>query len=175
METTRYCYCVFCRSEKCERLRKEFEVILPCRAIYPKQMHHVRVQGNLLDVERPFLPGYLFLYAEEPLPVKTLYRFDGVLRCLQSDDRNYELCGKDREFALLLLQNDGVFGKLQVFEEGNRIRIKEGAFAGIEAEVLKVDRRKGRLKVSVPLAGTIVTVWAGYETVEAASQSSGKE
>ena len=47
---------------------------------------------------------------------------DSVLRCLRDSAGRYELTGNDEEFALMLLEKNGIIGKTMVYQEGDRIR-----------------------------------------------------
>ena len=66
----------------------------------------------------------------------------------------------------MLRQRGGVIGKTQVYAEGDRIRLKEGSFAGVEAEILKVNRRNTRMQIRLTFAGNPVCPWVEYEIVE---------
>lgn len=160
-------YCLFCETEKCENIRKAMEDVFECRALYPKQMQHTWSRGQMVNIERALLPGYVFLYFDEEYPEVTHFRrIYGVIRCLRDTSRQYPLCGNSKAFAEMLLQQDGQIGKTPVYEEGQRIRICEGAFAGLESTILKVDRRASRMQVEIPFAGRNVKTWLEYEIVE---------
>ena len=160
-------YCLFCETEKCETVRIAAESVFGCRAVYPKQVQHTWSGGKMTDFERPFLPGYVFLYFEEEYPEVSHFRkIHGVIRCLSDTGRQFRLAGSDEVFAEMLLQRDGRIGKTKVYREGNRICICEGAFAGMKATILKVDRRASRMQVEIPFAGRPVKTWLEYEITE---------
>ena len=48
----------------------------------------------------------------------------------------------------------------------DRIRIREGAFEGVPAEIVKVDRRRARMMIEIPFANRSVRTWVEYEIVE---------
>ena len=64
------------------------------------------------------------------------------------------------------LEKNGIIGKTRVYQEGDRIRLCEGAFSGITAEILKVDRRNKRMKIQIRLAGNKVQTWVEYEIIQ---------
>ena len=114
-------------------------------------------------------PTYAPLYFEDEDDKPTiteLWRMHGVIRCLSDSDRNYELKGNDEAFALTLLKSDGVIGKTQVYREGDRIRICDGAFEGLETRIVKVDHRGSRMMIEIPFAKQLVRTWVEYEIVE---------
>lgn len=159
-------YCIFCETGRCRLIAKEAEILLDCRAIYPKQVQHTWSKGGMIDIEHDLLPGYVFLYAEEKLDISLLRRISGFIRCLADQDDQIELAGSDKQFAMMLLENDGVIGKTKVYQEGQMIRICEGAYKGTETKILKVNRRNMRMLVEIPFAGMQIKTWVEYEIVE---------
>lgn len=144
--------------------------ILPCRAISPKQVQHTWSKGKMVDIVHDLLPGYVFLYMDDPLELAALRRVQGIIRCLRTEDeekkRHYELTGSDEQFALMLLHKDGVIGKTKVYQEGDRIRITQGAYEGTETKILKVNRRNMRMQIEIPFAGRSIRTWVEYEVVK---------
>ena len=60
-------------------------------------------------------------------------------------------------------EKGGIIGKTQVNETDGRIFIKDGAFAGTEVTILKVDRRNKRMKIEILFASNKVQTWVEYE------------
>ena len=160
-------YCLFCEKYQCDFLVTLCQTLFPCRAIYPKQVQHIRQKGGgYKDVVHDLLPGYVFLYFEEEKPdMSRLLRLNGVIRCLSDTDRQRELTGDDAAFALNLLNNNGIIGKTRVYQEGDRIQISSGAFEGLAARIIKVDRRTSRMQIEIPFARQMVKTWVEYELV----------
>lgn len=162
-----YTYCLFCETAKCQNIARSLMNKLPCRAFSPKQVQHTWSKGQMVDIVHDLLPGYVFVYLEDQkLDIASLHSVQGILRCLCSQDRQYELAGADEQFALMLLQKDGVIGKTKVYEEGQMIRICQGAFEGVETKILKVNRRNMRMQIEIPFAGRPVKTWVEYEVVK---------
>lgn len=160
-------YCLFCETVKCDIIAKNAEIRMKCTAISPKQVQHTWTKGKAVDIVHDLLPGYVFLYAEDgPLDISRVRSIQGVIRCLCTSDGQYELTGSDEQFALMLLKNHGVIGKTQVYEEGQRIRICEGAFEGLETKILKVDRQKKRMQIEIPFANMPVKTWVEFDLVK---------
>ena len=158
-------YCVFGKTQRCEEIAKRLEQKLPCRAIYPRRIQHTWSKGKMVDLEHILLPGYVFVYVQDETELDTGYlrHFDGVLKVLSYDDDSCELKGQDAEFARMILENDGVLGKLPVYEEGQWLQIKEGPLKGVESQILKVNRRNHRMLIEIPFADTKVKTWVEYE------------
>ena len=159
-------YCIFCETVKAGAVARAIESLFDCRAISPLQVQHMRVKGKMTDVRRDLLPGYVFLYFEEGEPDMARLRYiDGYLKCLSDYHGNYRLVGSDEAFALMLYDNGGVLGKTKVYEVNQIIRVCEGVYKGVQAQVLKVDRRNMRMQIELPFAGRSVKTWVEYEIV----------
>ncbi len=159
-------YCLFCETARCDTVARIVAEKLGCKAISPKQVQHTWSKGKMVDYVRDLLPGYVFLYLESgKLNIQMIQPIQGIIRCLSTPDRQYELTGNDERFAMMLLQRGGIIGKTKVYEEGQMIRICEGAFAGVETRILKVNHQKGRMQIEIPFAGMPVKTWVEYEIV----------
>ena len=162
-----YVYCLFCEAGKSKYVARFAEELYGCRTLAPKQIQHTWSGGQMIDRVRDLLPGYVFLFTEEKIPnPASLTMMQDVNRCLRDSSQRYELSGNDEQFALMLLRKDGVIGKTPVYQEGDCIRIREGAFAGLETRILKVERRASRMLVEIPFADQAVRTWLEYEIVE---------
>ena len=160
-------YCLFCETEKCHYVAQAVTQMFGCRAISPRQIQHTWSKGHPVDIEHDLLPGYVFVYCEAPMEnPQDMRKIHGVIRCLSAGERNFELRGDDRQFALMLLEKDGVIGKTKVCEEGQMIRLQQGAFAGVQARILKVNRRNSRMLIEIPFVHQNVKTWVEYELVE---------
>ena len=162
-----YVYCLFCQTVKCAYVARVTEEMFGCRAILPKQVRHIWSKGKMIDLESDLLPGYVFLYFDQKQ--ERIWRFssvDGVIRCLGKMPDGYELTGSDERFAMMLLSSGGVIGKTQVYREGDRIRVCQGAFEGLETKILKVNHRNAKMLIEIPFVHRPVRCWVEYEMVE---------
>ena len=142
--------------------------VYSCRAISPIQIQHTWDKGQYVDRERDLLPGYVFLYSEEPirLPQDIRRNLDRIIRSLRTTDYEYRLQGADEQFAMMLYRKNGVVGKTEVTEENGRFTICDETFRDIPVEILKVDRRDERMKISMSVAGRKVQTWVQYNIVQ---------
>ena len=162
-------YCLFCETRKAGIVLRIAEDRFGCKGISPLQTQHTWSRGRMIDRERELLPGYLFLYFDEGIPApdkSELSDLDGVIRCLHDTAGQCELTGRDAQFAMMLLDKGGRIGKTQVFREGQRIRIRDGMFEGLETRILKVDHRASRMQVEIPFANQMIRTWLEYELAE---------
>ncbi len=161
-----YSYCLFCETGKCDYVARAAMQAFPCRAISPKQIQHTWTKGEVVDRVHDLLPGYVFLYFEDPLqfPLE-LKKVDRIIRCLRDTNKDYELKGSDAEFAEMIYQKDGVIGKTQVTETDGRFEIADETLRNLHAGILKVDRRNRRMKIEILFASNKVQTWVEYEIV----------
>ena len=162
-----YIYCLFCATEKCAAIARTAMELFSCRALSPRQVQHTWSKGKMIDRENALLPGYVFLYFQEKVPsVSVFHSMNGVIRCLCDTSNQYELAGADAQFAMMLYHKNGVIGKTSVYREGQRIRVCQGAFEGLDTKILKVDHRNSRILIEIPFAMRRVKTWVEYEIVE---------
>ena len=162
-----YAYCLFCDTVKCRDVVEQIERKLGFKAIDPKIIQRKWVKGVCEEQVRTLLPGYVFVYADVPVEYpRAAFRLDFVVRLLGDKDMNYILQADDERFAMMLLGCGGTIGILKAYQEGDRVRLVPGALGGIEGEIVKLERRKGRAMIQYQFAGTTCTTWVGYDLIE---------
>ena len=121
-----YVYCLFCRTQRCKRIAQLMEIRGVKRAFSPQIMQRHRKQGQNLREERDLLPGYVFIFNDEKLTdYRVFFGIDGVIRRVGRPEEWYELQGADREFALNLLEKDGLVGAVQMVKIGDRVKLDD--------------------------------------------------
>ena len=164
------CYCLFCNVTRCASVASLLSMEHGLRAVSPKLVQRKWVQGKCLQEKKDLLPGYVFVYADEPLQVfDDLRSVDGVLRLLGRQEDGYRLNGEDERFAEMLLRCGGVIGILSAYEVGDRIRLTGESLPGYEGEVIRVDRRKGRAQVLIRFDEKEIKLWVGFDLIGKAS------
>ena len=134
-----------------------------------------------VDITRKVYPGYVFvrmdLYTEEGGIDEKVWYFirnvQGVLGfpgCSNRPDNlnNRPVPLSDREVADLkrMIEPVEITREKCIYSVGDRVRIKEGAFEGLEGQVQEVDQERGRLIVSVHVFGNWTPVELGFWQVE---------
>ena len=106
------------------------------------------------------LPGYVFLYPDEPL--EKLIRIPGVIRTLG----NGELQDEDLAFATMLQEHDGVIGTIHLAEVGDRCTVADPLWEKMEGKVIKIDR--GRKSCCIEFTFDMIprTIWLGYDLIQ---------
>jgi transcriptional antiterminator NusG len=122
-------------------------------------------------------PGYIFVEADSDEEIKACQwefrRTGGFYRFLKSNQEITALADRDLELVLHFIKNAGpVAGRSKVyFNDNSRIIVVEGPLMGLEGRIVKVDRRKGRAKVSLDLYNDSFAIDLGFEVIGSAEHS----
>ncbi len=166
------CYCLFCNSMKSESVALLLPKRIDCRAISPKIIQRKWIKGKCFEEVKDYLPGYVFLYTDDPLrEFRVLWSVEGVFRLLGKREEGFLLCGEDARFADMLYANQGVIGILKAYEVGDRIFLTGDSLPGYEGEVVRVDRRKGRAQVLIHFDKKEIKLWVGFDLISKASDA----
>ena len=155
-----YAYCLFCETQKCEMIAQVIQSVYSIRCISPRILQRKWVKGECLEVSHPWLPGYIFLYTEEPIIPN--FPIPGILRWLERS----ALKGQDFAFAETLYQQNGVMGSVRLAQVGDRCRIADPVWENMRGVIVKVDRARKRCCLEVEFDQKKLTVWVGYNLVE---------
>jgi transcriptional antiterminator NusG len=142
---------------------------------FPKRNVSIRRKGMTVQTAAAVFPGYLFLESEEEELRRFHWQFrrtDGFYRYLKSNQNVQPLAGKDLETVLHFIKKNGpLAGISQVyFDENARIIVVEGPLAGLEGNIVKVNKRKKRAKIKLDLYDDSFTIDLGFEVIENAVQ-----
>jgi transcriptional antiterminator NusG len=141
------------------------------RLIIPKKMMSIRRMGKTLQRLLPVFPGYIFIESEDILReldlLWTIRRTPGFIRFLRDSASPTPLSDRD----VLLLRRFMSFGEYAdtskvTFDENDRIVVLEGPLKGLEGQITKVNRRKGRAKILLDMYGEAFPIDLGFEVVE---------
>jgi transcriptional antiterminator NusG len=163
--------------EKYIRLFRAIHSGCPIQIFFPKRSLAVRRKGVLVQTTPAVFPGYLFLEAEAETLRSYHWQFrrtDGFFRFLKSNQNVQPLAGKDLETVLHFIKKTGpLAGISQVyFDENSRIVVVDGPLAGLEGNIVKVDKRKRRAKIKLDLYDDSFTIDLGFELIQ---QAAGKQ
>lgn len=160
--------CAFCLTgdEKSVAWRIEYKGL--GKVLIPQKVKPFRVNGQWIDKVELLMPGYLFVFSEEAYPFSELKKVDGVVRVLTYGEKDTEgyLAGQDLDFAAWLDKENGLIGKLDAIQEGDFVRINDGALQEMQGKVIGMNRHRHTVQVEVTLFNATRTVWLGYEVVE---------
>ena len=164
-----HAYCLFCETQKCAFVAQMIERRYGIRSISPVVIQRKWVRGACLEEHHSWLPGYIFLYPDEPIE-KRFYML-GIRRWLGRG----ELQGQDLAFAHMLRERDGVMGTIRLAEVGDRCAVDDSLWRDMEGRVVKIDRGRKRCCVEFTFDSVTRTVWLGYELVRPAEQQEPQE
>jgi transcriptional antiterminator NusG len=117
-------------------------------------------------------PGYIFIEAENEddviLNQRLLRNTEGFFSFLKSNQEITPLTGGNLDIALHFVKKVGaVAGRSKVyFDENSRIAVLEGPLKGLEGRIIKVDKRKGRAKISLDLCNDSFSIDLSFEVIE---------
>ena len=154
-----HAYCLFCETQSCRIIAATIEKVYHLRCIQPQIVQLKWVKGVPLEVRHDWLPGYLFLYTDEP--VKARFKIDGIIRILGRG----ELTGQDLAFARMLYEKNGLLGTVHLAQVGDRCHVEDPAWENMRGTVIKMDRGRRRCCVAFEFDGVQRHVWVGYELV----------
>lgn len=139
------------------------------RLWWPRRKLKIRRKGKTRSSLAPMFPGYVFLECESiPSNVfRAIKRTTGFVRFLKSNTDIRPLASEDLELIRHFLSFGEVVEESKVvFDENNRIVVKEGPLSGLEGRIVKVDRRKGRAKVKLDMYENAFLIDLGFELLE---------
>jgi transcriptional antiterminator NusG len=137
----------------------------------PTRMLTIRRMGKNVKQFAPVFPGYVFVESEDIRADLDTYwvlrKTPGFIRFLNDNTAPTPLNERERH----LLRHFMSFGEYAdtskvTFDENDRIVVLEGPLKGLEGKIVKVNRRKGRAKVSLDMCKTGFLIDLGFEAVE---------
>jgi transcriptional antiterminator NusG len=132
-------------------------------------------RGKKVSTERKLYPGYIYVEAEiDGDVIETINAVDGVTGFLGADPRNPDPLTKDEAERIVRIAtaqspDEQRRELVQIpFKVEDRVKVKEGTFAGMEGVVGEINAQKGELRVMITVFGRQTPVWLEVWQVEAA-------
>ncbi len=117
-------------------------------------------RGKKVVVEHKLYPGYIYVKMAPTNEVLEIIRnVDGVTGCLGSDPNAPEPLSEAEAETIVKISSMTDADEQRAalinvpFEVDDRIRVKEGTFAGMEGVVGEIDAAKGRVRVLITVFG----------------------
>ena len=148
-----------------------YEVLIPVEKVSEVK------QGEKITSSRKFFPGYVLLrmelYDEENSIREDVWYFvretQGVIGFIGGGTNRRPIPLSESEVTNLMAQvqerKDSVVPKIQL-QQGETVRVKDGAFENFEGVVEEIDQDKGKVKVSVSIFGRSTPVELEFWQVE---------
>ena len=162
-----YAYCLFCLTQRCKVIAKLMEIRGAYRAFSPQIIRKQRKQGENIKKQFDLLPGYVFIYSEERMTdYREFYGMDGVIRRVGRTEQGYELEGSDYDFAMKLLEKDGIVGGMKACHLGDEVTLEDPLFNGCQGKVTRIDYRKERARVDFIFDNMACHTWISVDDVK---------
>jgi transcriptional antiterminator NusG len=142
---------------------------------FPQRRLNIRKNGKIRPSLSAIFPGYIFIEAEDNREILTCQwefrRTEGFFRFLKTNQNITPLSGRDLEIVLHFIKNAGpIAGRSKVyFNENERIVVVDGPLMGLEGKIIKVDKRKGRAKISLDLYNDSFAIDLAFEVIGASN------
>lgn len=167
MEEYQTVRCLFCETGKEDSVVEHVHKNGWGHAIFARRSGTVRKNGKWVEMLRPLLPSYVFVYfGWERARNVELTAMPHVIRVLHYGDGQGNLTGRDLEFADWIWRQKGRIGVMKALQIGDWIEITDGVFKELRGTIIKMDRRRKTFLVSLDGAGVVRRLWLTYEVVE---------
>lgn len=169
MEHYAHVRCLFCETGKEGSVVNAIRVKQWGRAIFAQSVKMVWRQREWAETLSPLMPGYVFVYTCEEEECGARYaEIEHVIHVLKYQDGTETLIGQDLEFADWLWRIGGKVGVMKALETGDRVEIIDGVFQALHGTIVRMNRRRRKMCVSIEMQGNPIQIWLSYELVEKA-------
>ena len=132
-------------------------------------------RGKKVTTERKLYPGYIYVEMDLDISaMEVINNVDGVTGFLGADPRNPDSLTTDEAERIIRIATAATADEqrkelVQVpYKLGDRVKVKEGTFAGMEGEIAEINPTKGELRVMITVFGRQTPVWLEVWQVEPA-------
>ncbi len=132
-------------------------------------------RGKKVSSERKLYPGYIYIEMElKQGIIDVINDIDGVTGFLGADPRNpdpltTEEAERIQKIAHAQSPDEQRQALVQIpFNLEDRVKVKEGTFAGMEGVVAEINAQKGEMRVMITVFGRQTPVWLEVWKAEAA-------
>lgn len=127
-----------------------------CHAVIPKSKLTEKRKGKYYEVTKPLFPGYILINATMN---NNLYyvikQIPKVYRILHQSEEYYtRIDDEEMKPILKLIDENSVIDYSKIFIENSRVYVNAGPLKGLEGLIRKVDKRKGRARISLDFLGS---------------------
>lgn len=150
---------------------------IKAQAMVPMRALNERKRGKIWRVEKPLFAGYAFIATEAELldPVQRwiLRSTRFFIRALPTSSDPRPVKESDRRLIAHFMS----FGKVAdvskvTFDENERIVVLEGPLKGLEGQIVRIDKRKRRAKISLVMCENSFLVDLGFDVLDRSAKGS---
>ena len=88
-----------------------------------------------------------------------------MIRRVGRTETGYELAGSDLDFAMQLLEKDGIVDGMKACKVGDEVELEDPLFSGCEGKVTEIDYRKERAKVAFVFDNQKREIWVAIDEI----------
>jgi transcription termination/antitermination protein NusG len=132
-------------------------------------------RGKKVTTERKLYPGYIYVEMDtSPELVEIIVGIDGVTGFLGADPRNPDPLSTEEADRIIRIATAATPDEQRrelvqmPYKLDDRVKVKEGTFAGMEGVVAEINAQKGELRVMITVFGRQTPVWLEVWQVESA-------
>jgi len=163
-------YVLFVKATQEEKVKKmlEKEVGEEYQFIVPTRELRERKDGKWHSVKRKLFPGYVLIKGIMNIEVYyKLKKINGIIKLLSSEGEALTVDESELRVLKILIDNeDNNIGISSLYKENDGVKIVAGPLMGLEGQIIKIDYRKGRAKVSLRFMNEERVVELGIEVVD---------
>lgn len=165
-------FCIQCKCGHENKLKNLIMELVPGTFVTPVMQQQHRSQNGVKSlINKLMLPGYLFLYSDEPPPFDRILRIEQIYRFLRYDGSySFLLSGDDKSFANWLYNHDGLLGVSKAISVGDETRIIEGPLKDHVGTVHKIDRHNRNICLSITFDSATRLVWLPFVWTRASQE-----
>ncbi|MCR4876817.1 MAG: hypothetical protein K5922_06575 [Clostridiales bacterium] len=134
------------------------------RGMFPQRVRIRKIRGVWRKDRMRLMPGYVFVFSDEEIPVRSYQGMEHVLKVLryEREPEGY-LHGADLDFARTICELDGKLDVLNAVDEDGFIRITDTLLKQLHGEVASVDRQKRQVRIRFSLMGQTKILLMNYQ------------
>lgn len=137
------------------------------KGICPQRVRIRKIRGVWRKDHIRLLPGYVFVFPEEDIPIRAYSRVGHVLKVLRYDrEPDGYLRGGDLDFAEAVRALDGKLDVLDAVDEDGFIRVTDPLLETLGGEVISVEKGKRLVRLRVSLVGQTREIRMNYQLLD---------
>lgn len=151
------------------KVKYAIDKIKGVRALVPKQEKIERRKGKNISIIRRLFPSYVF--CKTNLTHDIYYRIKDIPRVYKFLGTEKPEAIENREIMHILnmCSDKEIIGISDAFILDKNIKIVKGPLVGLEGQIIKVNKRKGRVKVKFDILGSQKIVEMSVNSIKALS------
>jgi transcriptional antiterminator NusG len=162
-----FVFCICCEVSK-ENMVESFLKQMGYNVISALVERTIIENGNIKNVLRSIIPGYVFFESENLLEIffwRDICKIEYIYYPLKYADNEKCLRGKDLAFVNWLKVNKGIIKISKVTEIGKKIKILEGPLKNYEGNIIKINKRQKCVAIKLDGEGIENIIWLSYEYI----------